>query len=47
MKDYTTYLKLKEAALSKQTEAKRQGYEGNSKPSTNQQGNNGAPQGQD
>jgi hypothetical protein len=30
MKDCTTSLKLQEAALSKQTEAKRQGYEGNS-----------------
>jgi hypothetical protein len=47
MKDCTTFLKLQEAALSKQTEAKRQGYEGNNKPPTNQQGNNGAPQGQD
>jgi hypothetical protein len=47
MKDCTTFLKLQEAALSKQTEAKRQGYEGNNKPPTNQQGNNGASQGQD
>jgi hypothetical protein len=47
MKDCTTFLKLQEAALSKQTEAKQQGYEGNNKPPTNQQGNNGAPQGQD
>jgi hypothetical protein len=47
MKDYTTFLKLQEAALNKQTEARRQGYEGSSKPPTNQQGNNGAPQGQD
>jgi hypothetical protein len=47
MKDCTTFLKLQEAALSKQTEAKRQGYEGNDKPPTSQQGNNGAPQGQD
>jgi hypothetical protein len=47
MKDCTTFLKLQEAALSKQTEAKRQGYEGNNKPLTNQQGNTGAPQGQD
>jgi hypothetical protein len=47
MKDCTTFLKLQEAALSKQIEAKRQGYEGNNKPPTNQQGNNGAPQGQD
>jgi hypothetical protein len=47
MKDCTMFLKLQEAALSKQTEAKRQGYEGNNKPPTSQQGNNRAPQGQD
>jgi hypothetical protein len=47
MKDCTTFLKLQEAALNKQTEARRQGYEGSSKPPTNQQGNNRAPQGQD
>jgi hypothetical protein len=47
MKDCTTFLKLQEAALSKQTKVKRQGYEGNNKPPTSQQGNNGAPQGQD
>jgi hypothetical protein len=47
MKDCTTFLKLQEAALSKQTEAKRQGYEENNKPPTSQQENNGAPQGQD
>jgi hypothetical protein len=48
MKDCTTFLKLQEAALSKQTEAKRQGYEGNTNNlPTSQQGNNGAPQGQD
>jgi hypothetical protein len=29
MKDCTTFLKLQEAAMSKQAEAKRQGYEGN------------------
>jgi hypothetical protein len=29
MKDCTTFLKLQEAALSKQAETKRQGYEGN------------------
>jgi hypothetical protein len=29
MKDCTTFLKLQEAALNKQDEAKRQGYEGN------------------
>jgi hypothetical protein len=46
MKDCTIFLKLQEAALSKQTEAKRQGYEGNSNNATaSQQGNNGAPQG--
>jgi hypothetical protein len=47
MKDCTTFLKLQEAALNKQTEVKRQGYKGNNKPPTSQQGNNGAPQGQD
>jgi hypothetical protein len=47
MKDCTTFLKLQEAAINKQTEARRQGFEGNNNPSTNQQGNNGAPQGQD
>jgi hypothetical protein len=46
MKDCTIFLKLQEAALSKQTKAKRQGYEGNSNNApTSQQGNNGAPQG--
>jgi hypothetical protein len=39
MKDCTTFLKLQEAALNKQTEARRQGYEGSNKPPTNQQGN--------
>jgi hypothetical protein len=47
MKDCTTFLKLQEATLNKQTEARRQGYEGSNKPPTNQQGNNGAPQEQD
>jgi hypothetical protein len=47
MKDCTTFLKLQEAALNKQTEARRQRYEGSNKSPTNQQGNNGAPQGQD
>jgi hypothetical protein len=48
MKDCTTFLKLQEAALNKQAEAKRQGYEGNtSNTPTTQQGNNGAPKGQD
>jgi hypothetical protein len=48
MKDCMTFLKLQEAAMSKQAKAKRQGYEGsaNNAP-TSQQGNNGAPQGQD
>jgi hypothetical protein len=48
MKDCTTFLKLQEAALNKQDEAKRQGYEGNtSNAHATQQGNNGAPKGQD
>jgi hypothetical protein len=47
MKGCTTFLKLQEAALSKQTEAKRQGCEGSNKPPTNYQGNNGAFQGKD
>jgi hypothetical protein len=48
MKDCTTFFKLQEAAPNKQAEAKRQGYEGNTSntPAT-QQGNNGAPKGQD
>jgi hypothetical protein len=48
MKDCTTFLKLQEASLNKQAEAKRQGYEGNTSnaPAT-QQGNIGAPKGQD
>jgi hypothetical protein len=46
MKDCTTFLKLQEAALSKKTEAKLQGYEGNSNnATTSQQGNNRANQG--
>jgi hypothetical protein len=45
MKDCTTFLKLQEAALNKQTEARRQGIEGSNNPPTNQEGNNGAPQG--
>jgi hypothetical protein len=42
------FLKLQEAALNKQAEAKRQGYEGNTSntPAT-QQENNGIPKGQD
>jgi hypothetical protein len=47
MKECTTFLKLQEAAINKQTEARRQGFEGSNNPPTNQQGNNGAPQGQD
>jgi hypothetical protein len=48
MKDCTTFLKLQEAALNKQVEAKGQGYEGNtSNARATQQGNNGAPKGQD
>jgi hypothetical protein len=44
MKDCTTFLKLQEAALNKQAEAKRQGYEGNiSSAPANQPGNNGVP----
>jgi hypothetical protein len=48
MKDYTTFLKLQEAAMRKQVEARRQGYEGNtnSAPATTQQANNGDLQGQ-
>jgi hypothetical protein len=42
------FLKLQEAALSKQAKAKRQGYEWNtSNAPASQQGNNGVPQGQD
>jgi hypothetical protein len=42
------FLKLQEAALNKQAEAKRQGYKGNANNvSASQQGNNGVPQGQD
>jgi hypothetical protein len=48
MKDCTTFLKLQEAALNKQAEAKRQGYEGNTNNApASQQGNYGVPQGQD
>jgi hypothetical protein len=48
MKDCKTFLKIQEAAVSKQAEAKRQGYEGNmnNAPTTTQQANNGASQGQ-
>jgi hypothetical protein len=42
------FLKLQEAALNKQAEAKRQGYEGNtSNMHATLQGNSGAPKGQD
>jgi hypothetical protein len=49
MKDCTTFLKLQEAARSKQAEAKRQGYDGNTNnmPTKHQQVNNGASQGQE
>jgi hypothetical protein len=48
MKDCKTFLKLQEAAVNKQAEAKRQCYEGhtNNTPTTIQQANNGASQGQ-
>jgi hypothetical protein len=48
MKDCKTFLKLQEAAVNKQAKAKRQGYEGNTNnaPTTNQQVNNRASQGQ-
>jgi hypothetical protein len=44
MKDCKTFLKLQEASVNKQAEAKRQGYEGNTSnaPATTQQANNGA-----
>jgi hypothetical protein len=49
MKDCTTFLKLQDAAMSKQAKAKRQGYGGNTNnaPTKSQQANNGASQGQD
>jgi hypothetical protein len=48
MKDCKTFLKLQEAAVSKQAKAKRQGYEGNTNnaPTMTQHANNGASQGQ-
>jgi hypothetical protein len=48
MKDCKTFLKLQEAAVNKQAEARRQGYEGNTNntPPSTQQANNGALQGQ-
>jgi hypothetical protein len=48
MKECTTFLKLQEAALNKQAEAKWQGYKGNiSNAPATQQGNSGAPKSQD
>jgi hypothetical protein len=48
MKDCTMFLKLQEAALNKQAEAKWQGYDENtSNAPTTQQGNSGAPKIQD
>jgi hypothetical protein len=48
MKDCKTFLKLQEAARNKQAEARRQGYEDNTNntPSSSQQANNRATQGQ-
>jgi hypothetical protein len=48
MKDCKIFLKLRQVAVNKQAEAKRQGYEGNTNnaPTTTQQANNGASQGQ-
>jgi hypothetical protein len=48
MKDCKTFLKLQEATVNKQAEAKRQGYEVNTSnaATTTQQANNGASQGQ-
>jgi hypothetical protein len=48
MKDCKTFLKLQEAAGNKQAKARRQGYEGNANntPSSNQEANNRAAQGQ-
>jgi hypothetical protein len=48
MKDCKTFLKLQEAAVNKQDEARRQGYEGNTNntPPSTQQANNGVSQGQ-
>jgi hypothetical protein len=49
MKDCTTFLKLQVAAMSKQAEAKRQEYDGNTNnaPTKDQHVNNGASQGQE
>jgi hypothetical protein len=48
MKDCKTFLKLQEAAVNKQAEAKRQGYEGNTNnaPTMTRQANNRASQGE-
>jgi hypothetical protein len=48
MKDCKTFLKLQEAAVNKQAEARRQGYEGNTNnaPPSTQKANNGPLQGQ-
>jgi hypothetical protein len=48
MKDCKMFLKLQEATVNKQAEAKKQGYEGNTNnaPTMTQQPNNGASQGQ-
>jgi hypothetical protein len=43
-----TFLKLQKVAMSKQAEAKRQGYKGNTNNAPkSQQGNSGAPQNQE
>jgi hypothetical protein len=48
MKDCMAFLKLQEAAISKQAKAKKQGYEGNiNNAPTSQQVNNGVPQDQE
>jgi hypothetical protein len=48
MKDCTMFLKLQEAAMSKQAKAKRQGYKGNTNNMPkSQQGNSGDPQNQE
>jgi hypothetical protein len=48
MRDCKIFLKLQGAAVNKQAEARRQGYEGNTNntPPSTQQGNNGASQSQ-
>jgi hypothetical protein len=48
IKDCTMFLKLQKAALNKQAEVKRQGYEGSTNNAlASQQGNNGVPQSKD